>query len=154
AFTEAPLGPLPDGTELPADARLADVAAIPGTGEAWIALERSPQHASADARARLLRVRAGGTGLEDVRLPPSGQVLGAAYHLACPGPADCWMVPSRGWLYHWTDGAPRTIDADPAFAGIITARPADGRTPQYTPDALPVDDSQLFAPPAIEEAPA
>jgi hypothetical protein len=154
ALSEIPLGPLPGGAALPADARPADVAAIPGSDEAWVALERSPEHASAGARARLLRVRADGAVLEDVRLPDTGQVLGAAYHLACPAPADCWMITSRGWLFHWTDGTQPPVDADPAFAGIITARPADGRTPQYTPDALPIDDSQLFAPPATEEPPA
>lgn len=154
ALHEIPLGPLPGGAVLPPDARLADVAAIPGSDEAWVALERSPEHASAGARARLLRVRADGTVLEDIRLPDTGQVLGAAYHLACPAPADCWMVTSRGWLFHWTDGTRPAVDTDPAFAGVITARPADGRTPQYTPDALPVDDSQLFAPPSTEEPPA
>ncbi len=69
-----------------------------------------------------------------LRRPPAGvtgQVLGAAYHLP-PVPLSPRLLdghPARR-LFHRTDGTRCSSHADPAFAGIIAARPADGRTPQ------------------------
>jgi hypothetical protein len=156
AVGEITPGPLPDGSALSTTARLTQIAAIPGSDEAWASLEEYADTGSANVRARLVRVRADGTILQDARLPLSGQVLGSGWRIACGAPQDCWMATSRGWLFHWSDpAAPLPAqDTDPAMTRLITARPADGRTPQYTPDVLPIDDSGAYVAPTFDLLPA
>ncbi|HSS40738.1 MAG TPA: hypothetical protein VLT58_18370, partial [Polyangia bacterium] len=71
---------------------------------------------------------------------------GAAAKLSCPAPRNCWMTTTRGWLYHLAPEGERSLpeDSDPAFAGLITFRPADEGLPQVAPDAPPTDDSGLL----------
>jgi hypothetical protein len=154
AVADVPLRTLPDGTALSETAVFDHVAAIPGTDQAWAALDEHDEAGNIQARARLVRVAADGTILEDVRLPGDGQVLGAIESITCTGPTDCWAATVRGWLFHWTDGTPQAQDTDPAFTRLVTQRPADGRTPVFTPDTLPVDDSLLYAPPSDAALPA
>ncbi len=59
------------------------------------------------------------------------------------------MVTWAGWLFHYSDGTPLPLDTDPAFQGTIEFRPNEAAE-QFIPDRLPVDDSQLFAPPPLE----
>jgi hypothetical protein len=153
-LAEVPVGPRPDGAPLTATERFEEVAAIPGTDQAWVSAEEHETVGSTNARADLLRIAADGTILEEVRLPATGQVLGAARRMTCPAPDDCWMATTRGWLFHWTDGTAPPRDDDPLMHRLITARPADGRTPVFTPDALPIDDSLLYAPPSDDALPA
>ncbi|HEY6757883.1 MAG TPA: hypothetical protein VI318_00260 [Baekduia sp.] len=156
AVSEITPGPLPDGGALSTTARLTQIAAIPGGDQAWAILEEYAETGSANVRARLVRIRSDGTILEDARLPISGQVLGSGWRIACDAPQDCWMATSRGWLFHWFDPAapPPAQDTDPAMTRLITARPADGRTPQYTPDVLPIDDSGAYVAPTFDLLPA
>jgi hypothetical protein len=63
------------------------------------------------------------------------------------------MVTWAGWIFHYSDGTPLPLDADPNFQGPIDFRPNEAAE-QFVPDALPVDDSELFAPPPIEDAKA
>ncbi len=58
------------------------------------------------------------------------------------------MVTWGGWLFHYSDGTPLPRDTDPAFQGTIEFRPNESAE-QFIPDRLPVDDSQLFAPPPL-----
>ena len=62
------------------------------------------------------------------------------------------MVTWAGWLFHYSDGTPLPLDTDPAFQGTIEFRPNESAE-QFIPDRLPVDDSQLFAPPPLELTP-
>jgi hypothetical protein len=59
------------------------------------------------------------------------------------------MVTWAGWLFHYSDGSPEALDTDPNFQGTIVFRPNEAAE-QFIPDALPEDDSQLFAPPPLE----
>jgi hypothetical protein len=129
--------------------RFVDVAAIPGTAQAWIAVQRFADRRSPGARGRVLRVDASGVVVEDVTLPTSGSGRGAVARVDCAGPADCWAVTTAGWLLHWTDGTRSPLDADPAFARLIDFRPNESAA-QFIPDAPPPDDSRLFAPPPVE----
>lgn len=137
------------------------VAAEPGTGTAWIALE-APGASSASrsaARAVLLHVSSEGTVLAEQTLPSPGEEAagigpkGAASRLSCPATNDCWLATAQGWLFHFALPSERTLGRDPAeseyFSGqVIEYRPADQGLPQVTPDAPPEDDSGLE-----EEAP-
>ena len=122
-------------------------------GRVWAAVAEYPP--SPDARAKVARVAADGTVERVDRLPADGPPLGAAATIDCPAPDDCWMVTVLGYVFHLGGGG-LAADTDPAFAGVIGVRPDDARTPQFTPDALPVDDSQRFAPPPApdEQVPA
>ncbi len=62
------------------------------------------------------------------------------------------MVTNAGWLFHFTDGQPRARDVAPAFSTVVTYRPNEAIA-QSIPDSPPADDSQLFAPPAVEPEP-
>jgi hypothetical protein len=66
---------------------------------------------------------------------------GAAGPIDCPADNDCWMADSDGWLYQYTDGTQYPVDGDPNFAGVITVRPADGATVTVFGDVAPPDDS-------------
>lgn len=64
------------------------------------------------------------------------------------------MVTRAGWLFRYRDDAspPLALDTDPAFQGTIEFRPNEAAE-QFIPDTPPVDDSQLFAPPELEQDP-
>ena len=141
--------PLPDGAFAAGDS-IVDIAAVPGTTTAWAAIAQYPPQN--DQRARVALIDSTGAVLRNIVLPAGGAPLGAADRIACPARDDCWMVTVGGWLFHLTDGTAPARDTDPAFGGLITTRPNDARSPQFTPDALPVDDSQLHAPPPVPAA--
>jgi hypothetical protein len=62
------------------------------------------------------------------------------------------MVTNAGWLFHFSDGAPRARDVWSAYPATITYRPNEA-VAQAIPDTPPADDSQLFAPPAVAPEP-
>lgn len=137
-------------------------AAEPGTESAWIALDTQAdaEHPSPTATAHVARVTAAGvvSGEDDQQLPATSEVgpKGAADKLACPATHDCWMVTTQGWLFHLSSGHEALApDSDPAFAGLITERPADEGVPQIQPDAPPPDTSGLLgeAPPTLGALP-
>jgi hypothetical protein len=128
--------------------RFVDVAAVPGTDTAWVAVQPFHERRATNVKAKVARIRADGTA-EAVRLPLAGSGRGSAARIACTSSTDCWLVTQAGWLFHFTDGTPLPHDDDPAFAGPITFRPNESAE-QFVPDRPPVDDSQLFAPPPVE----
>ncbi len=132
--------------------RLGDVAAMPGSEEAMATVVPFADRHSVNAKATVALIGPDGTAAT-TRLPASGAGRGSATRIACPAPDDCWMVTWAGWLFHYGDGNPLPLDTDPAFHGPIDFRPNEAAE-QFVPDALPVDDSELFAPPPIEDAKA
>jgi hypothetical protein len=150
AFEELSLS----GAEFGAGDRFNDVAAIPGSEEALAALVPFADRRSTNSKATVARIEADGT-TTTTRLPAAGAGRGSAARVECPSPSECWMVTWAGWLFHYGDGTPLPRDTDPAFQGTIEFRPNESAE-QFVPDRLPVDDSQLFAPPPlplVEEAP-
>lgn len=139
------------GDELGLDERFGDVAAIPGTGEAMATVVRFGERRSSNSKAKVARIAAGGT-VSTVRLPVAGSGRGSAARIACPAPEDCWLVTWAGWLFHYSDDAapPLAVDSEPALQGTIEFRPNEAAE-QFIPDQLPIDDSQLFAPPELED---
>lgn len=127
--------------------RFADVAAIPGTSEALAAVVPFADRHSANSKATVARIQANGA-IALTRLPVAGAGRGAAARVACPATNDCWLVTWAGWLFHYSDGTPLPLDTDPAFQGTIEFRPNESAE-QFVPDRLPVDDSELFAPPPL-----
>ena len=132
--------------------RLGDVAAMPGSEQAMATVVPFADRHSVNAKATVALIGPDGT-TSTTRLPASGAGRGAAARIACPAPDDCWMVTWAGWLFHYSDGTPLPVDTDPAFQGTIDFRPNEAAE-QFVPDTLPVDDSELFAPPPIEDAKA
>ncbi|HEU4737437.1 MAG TPA: hypothetical protein VFS48_10485 [Solirubrobacterales bacterium] len=147
AFQEVPL----KGVTFGAADRLGDVAAIPGTSEAFAAVVPFADRRAINSKATVARIKADGT-TSTIRLPAAGAGRGSAARIACPAVNECWMVTWAGWLFHYTDGTPLPLDTDPAFQGTIEFRPNEAAE-QFIPDRLPVDDSQLFAPPPLELTP-
>jgi hypothetical protein len=141
--------PLPAGVFGPQD-RFTDVAAVPGSDDAWVAVQPAQGNLSR-MRPQVARIAPDGAVLE--RFSPVQQ-RGAAAKIDCVSPDDCWMVTQRGILFHYFDPAgpkpPR--DTDPAFAEVIVHRPNEAAA-QTIPSDNPEDDSQLFAPPPIELPP-
>lgn len=134
--------------------RFVDVAAIPGTTEALAAVVPFADRHSVNSKATVARIGADGATLTE-RLPAAGAGRGSAARVACPASNECWLVTWAGWLFHYSDGTPLPLDSDPAFQGTIEFRPNESAE-QFIPDRLPVDDSQLFAPPPlplVEEKP-
>jgi hypothetical protein len=149
----------PSGEELFPNERPSAIAAEPGSGGAWLALEPRQPGAVA-AKALVARISADGA-VSDPQALPSRQEedegvgpKGAAAKLACPAVNDCWLVTTDGWLFHLTTPATRLAEQDnpdtaAAFSGLITFRPHDLGLPQVPPDAPPEDDSGLVeAPPS------
>lgn len=135
---------------LDTDARFGDVAAMPGSDAAMAALVPFADRHSSNSKAIVARIESSGS-VATTSLPAAGAGRGSAARVACPAPDDCWMVTWAGWLFHYSDGAPEATDTDPSFQGTITFRPNEAAE-QFIPDALPEDDSQLFAPPPLEAA--
>jgi hypothetical protein len=132
--------------------RFGDVAALPGSADAIATVVPFAERRSVNTKATVARIGPDGS-TATTRLPASGAGRGAAARVACPAPEDCWMVTWAGWLFHYSDGAQQPVDTDPAFQGTIDFRPNEAAE-QFVPDTLPVDDSELFAPPPIEDAKA
>jgi hypothetical protein len=131
--------------------RFSDVAAIPGSTSAWVTVQSYQERGSATARARVAQIGLDGS-VAMQRLPAGGAGRGAAARIEFTGPDEGWMVTNAGWLFHFTDGTTHARDTDPAFSKLITYRPNES-VAQSIPDSPPIDDSQLFAPPAIEPEP-
>jgi hypothetical protein len=127
--------------------RLGDVAGIPGTSEAFATLVPFTERRSVNSKASVVRIAPTGA-TTTIRLPVAGAGRGSAAYVDCPAANECWMVTWAGWLFHYSDGTPLPPDTDPAFQGTIEFRPNESAE-QFIPDRLPVDDSQLFAPPPI-----
>ena len=139
------------GAAFGASDRLGDVAAIPGTSEAFATVVPFADRHSSNSKATVARIAADGT-TTTTRLPAAGAGRGSAARIACPAPNECWMVTWAGWLFHYSDGTQLPQDTDPAFQGTIEFRPNESAE-QFIPDRLPADDSQLFAPPPLELTP-
>lgn len=151
-FKEVPLA-LPSGVSFGASDRFGDVAAIRGTGRAFATVVPFAERRSVNSKATIALIDPGVNPTTTLtRLPAAGAGRGSAAHIACPAANDCWMVTQAGWLFHYSDGTPLERDTDPAFQGTIEFRPNESAE-QFIPDRLPVDDSQLFAPPPLELAP-
>lgn len=129
--------------------RFTDVAAVPGSDDAWTTVQSFAERASTTARARVAHVLPDG-GVTIDALPSGGAGRGAAARIAFTGPDEGWMVTNGGWLFHYTDGTTHARDADPSFDRLITFRPNES-VAQAIPDLPPADDSQLFAPPPPPE---
>jgi hypothetical protein len=125
--------------------RFTDVAAVPGSDDAWATVQSYQERGSTTARARVAHLLPDGSATV-VRLPAAGAGRGAAAKIEFTGPNDGWMVTEGGWVFHYTDGSVRPRDDDPAFANVIGFRPNES-VAQAIPDLPPADDSQLFAPP-------
>jgi len=128
--------------------RLVDVAAMPGSEDAIAAVAPFAERQSTNSKATVALIGPGGATVT-TRLPAAGAGRGAAARVACPAPNDCWMVTWGGWVFHYSDGTQLPVDTEPAFQGMIDFRPNEAAE-QFVPDALPEDDSQLFAPPPLE----
>ncbi len=140
------LGPAtdPSGEALfPGDV-VSAIAAEPDTGGAWLGLDSAAdaKAPSPVARALVARISADGQVSEEQALPADGPPKGAVAEIACPAVHDCWLATTQGWLFHLSvEGESLPLDADPAFAGLIAARPIDQGLAQLPPDAPPPDDS-------------
>jgi hypothetical protein len=134
----------------PAD-RFGDVAAMPGSEDAMVTVVPFAERRSANSKAIVARISPSGMTTA-TRLPAAGAGRGSAARIACPAPEECWMVTWAGWLFHYSDGTPLPEDTEPAFQGTIEFRPNEAAE-QFVPDQPPVDDSQLFAPPELEQDP-
>lgn len=125
--------------------RFADIAAVPGTSDAWVADQPYADRGSASARARVALLHPDGAAVITT-LPSAGSGRGAAARIAFTSPTNGWMVTTAGWLFHYTDGTVLPRNTDPAFANTITNRPNEASA-QFIPDTPPPDDSQINAPP-------
>lgn len=134
----------------PAD-RFGDVAALPGSEDAFATVVPFAERRSTNSKATVARISPSGAATI-TRLPAAGAGRGSAARIACPAPEECWMVTWAGWLFRYSEGAPLPEDTEPAFQGTIEFRPNEAAE-QFIPDKPPVDDSQLFAPPELEQNP-
>lgn len=131
--------------------RLGDVAAMPGSEDAMATVVPFSERGSTNSKAIVARIAADGS-TATTRLPAAGAGRGSAARIACPAPDECWMATRAGWLFRYSDGSQLPLDTEPAFQGTIEFRPNEAAE-QFIPDAPPVDDSQLFAPPELEQDP-
>jgi hypothetical protein len=127
------------------------IAPEPGTGGAWLAVDRQLDNEGPRASAVVAHVAADGS-VETQTLPSAQEAAegigpkGAAERIACPSSNDCWMTTTQGWLFHLAPEGERqlpeaSVDRSEAFSKLITFRPPDAGLPQITPDAPPPDDS-------------
>jgi hypothetical protein len=139
---------------------VSSIAAEPGSENAWLALttpRASEQETSTTQPARVARISAGGAVSDSEELPSAQEAKegvgpkGSASEIVCPGPHDCWMATTQGWLFHLADAAERQEsaehldeDTDPAFTSLITERPHDQGLPQEIPNAPPAEESGLL----------
>ncbi|HEU4461845.1 MAG TPA: hypothetical protein VFR75_04555 [Solirubrobacterales bacterium] len=141
----------PTGASFGLTDRFGDVAALPGSEDAMATVVPFAERRSANSKATVARIAPTGAATL-TRLPAAGAGRGSAARIACPAPEECWMVTWAGWLFHYSDGSVLPEDTDPAFQGTIEFRPNEAAE-QFIPDKPPVDDSQLFAPPELEQNP-
>jgi hypothetical protein len=146
-FQELPLS----GADFGSTDRFGDVAALPGSEDAFATVVPFADRRSTNSKATVARISPSGA-TTTTRLPAAGAGRGSAARIACPAPEECWMVTWAGWLFHYSDGAVLPEDTEPAFAGTIEFRPNEAAE-QFIPDKPPVDDSQLFAPSELEQNP-
>jgi len=143
---------VPTADSFKSDERLVDIASVPGTDTAWVAVQPYADRASRNAYAQVARVD-GATGeIVRMQVPADGVGHGAAAKVACTAANDCWLVTTVGWIYHWTDGVAPTVDTESAYQTAITFRPNESAA-QFIPDTPPADDSNLFAPPVLKPVP-
>ncbi len=150
------------------------LAAEPRTESVWLGLDAPSDYAKATSSneteqaseteyARVARIGADGElpSEDEQSLPTAGEggAKGAAFTMTCPGPHDCWLATTRGWLLHLSTPQEQkekeeglTRDTDPAFETLITERPADQGLPVPVPVTQAVDDSGL--PGELATAPA
>jgi hypothetical protein len=140
-FREVPL----DTSQLRSDERIVDVAAVPGTQKAWVAIQPFADRVSRNASASVARVDSVTGAVERMEVPGDGRGYGAAAKVDCNSASDCWLVTTAGWVFHWTDGAKLDPDTSAAFSNVITYRPNESAA-QFVPDTPPIDDSDLFKP--------
>jgi hypothetical protein len=131
--------------------RFGDVAALPGSEDAFVTVVPFSERRSTNSKATVARITPSGATVT-TRLPAAGAGRGSAARIACPAPEECWMVTWAGWLFHYSDGSQLPEDTEPAFQDTIEFRPNEAAE-QFIPDKPPVDDSQLFAPPELEQNP-
>jgi hypothetical protein len=134
-YQEVPL----DTSQFSDTERFVDIAAVPGSTDAWAADQPFADRASAKAKAKVALLHANGTS-QVFSLPSAGAGRGSAARIACPAANDCWMVTSAGWVFHYTDGTVFPQNTDPAFASVINDRPNEAAA-QFVPDTPPPDDS-------------
>jgi hypothetical protein len=127
------------------DDRFVDVASVPGTSDAWVAVQPYSQRGATNATATVALVHADGTA-SLTTLPASGAGRGIAAKVEFTAPNDGWMVTNAGWIFHYTDGDAVPVDTDPAYQGTITFRPNEAAS-QFVPDKPPPDDNAILAPP-------
>ncbi len=125
---------------------------MPGTDTAWAAVQPFGERGSVNARARVASIDATTGVVSVLNLPAAGGGRGSAVRIACPAAGECWLATRGGWLFHLTDGTPLPLDTEPSLQGLVTFRPNESAA-QFVPDAAPVDDSQLLAPPPVEVQP-
>ena len=147
AFSEVPLPPASFGST----ERFTDVAAVPGTSTAWTTSVPFADRRSTNVKAKVARIEANGS-VTTTSLPVSGAGRGSAARIAFSGPNEGWMVTQAGWLFHYTDGTAYPRNTDPAWQRTIDFRPNEAAE-QSIPDTAPADDSQLFAPPPVDDRP-
>jgi len=128
--------------------RFVDVAPVPGTDTAWVAVDQTGDQTG---QAEVARINGDDGSVTIMRIPPSGPGKGSARRIAFTSPNDGWLVTSQGWVFHFSDPSapPLAQDTDPAFRGPITFRPNEA-SEQFIPDTPPADDSELFKPPPID----
>jgi hypothetical protein len=128
--------------------RFVDISPVPGTSSAWVADQALEEVGSATDKAKVALIGSDGSATLDT-LPTSGAGRGSAQLVAATGPEEAWMATSAGWLFHYTNGAQLTEDADPSWATTITLRPNES-VEQFVADTPPPDDSELLAPPPVQ----
>jgi hypothetical protein len=148
----------PTQDPLPEDV-VKSIAAEPSSDSAWLGLDSDEDAeaaggASPTAPALLARVAGNGAISDRLELPGKG----ATESITCPGPHDCWLVTTQGWLFHLADEAERAspqFNGDPAFTGsyLVTERPPDEGVPQQTALALPVEEGEESTAPPLETGP-
>ncbi len=141
----------PTGEPLSSKLTVAAIAAEPGQQTAWLGLQNVSEAAQDEGASppavnpEVARISATGTVSEEETLTTSDGVTGAVAHITCPEAGDCWMVTTKGWLFHLAPQEERTlpVDSESEFTELITERPPDQGLPQTPPDSLPNDDSGL-----------
>jgi hypothetical protein len=144
------------------------IAGEPGGDSAWLGLSHPADTAEEQALvpATVARIASDGAVSDRETLPSAEEAAegvgakGIPSKIVCPAAHDCWMVTTHGWLFHLADKEERehpSEEPDPAFAHLITERPADEGLPQEPPDAPPTEESNQLgeAPPTklVVEAP-
>jgi hypothetical protein len=153
---------MPAGLYTP-NTRFVDVAAIPGTDQALVAVLPDNSGQFIGSPSTIARIDA-----SEATVNPSGGIVnepasafigeaqsqGSVQKIECVTAINCWAATTEGRLLRFSEPfQPVPPDTDPgasAFSTIITYRPNEA-IEQATSDAPPPDDSLLFAPPPDAE---